>query len=94
MGSFIPYFVSTDSLPAMRAKHVFSEADRVLRFQHLCSSYHSVKIAGYGNEDDPHRSEDDLLMKLGDLMNASQESCKILYQCSCPEIDKLVDICR
>ncbi len=59
-----------------RAKHVYGEAARVLRFQSVCNS-------------EPAES----VRLLGDLMNQSHASCRDLYECSCPELDQLVDIC-
>lgn len=35
-----------------------------------------------------------VLQDMGKLMNESQDSCREVYECSCPEIDKLVDIAR
>ncbi|KAL6106567.1 galk2 [Pungitius sinensis] len=35
----------------------------------------------------------DSVRLLGDLMNRSHASCRDLYECSCPELDTLVDIC-
>ncbi|XP_070619340.1 N-acetylgalactosamine kinase isoform X2 [Erythrolamprus reginae] len=60
-----------------RAKHVFSEAARVLEFKKICAE-----------------APDDAIALLGDLMNRSHASCRDLYECSCPELDQLVDICR
>ncbi|XP_007479998.1 N-acetylgalactosamine kinase isoform X5 [Monodelphis domestica] len=60
-----------------RAKHVFSEAARVLQFKKIC-------------EEAPANS----IQLLGDLMNQSHVSCRTLYECSCPELDRLVDLCR
>ncbi|XP_078113352.1 N-acetylgalactosamine kinase [Sander vitreus] len=59
-----------------RAKHVYGEAARVLRFKNVCDS-------------EPAES----VQLLGDLMNQSHASCRDLYECSCPELDQLVDIC-
>ncbi|KAL8120326.1 galactokinase-like [Apium graveolens] len=62
-----------------RASHVYSEAKRVFNFRDAVSSA---------------SSEEDKLKKLGDLMNESHYSCSILYECSCPELEELVKICR
>ncbi|KAL5541497.1 hypothetical protein UlMin_009207 [Ulmus minor] len=62
-----------------RAAHVYSEAKRV----------HAFKDTVYSNI-----SEEDMLKKLGDLMNESHHSCSVLYECSCPELEELVKICR
>ncbi|KAL0305249.1 UNVERIFIED_CONTAM: Galactokinase [Sesamum angustifolium] len=62
-----------------RAAHVYSEAKRVYAFKDTVSS----KL-----------SEEDMLKKLGDLMNDSHYSCSVLYECSCPELEELVKICR
>uniref|UniRef100_A0A5B7AA30 Putative galactokinase 1 n=1 Tax=Davidia involucrata TaxID=16924 RepID=A0A5B7AA30_DAVIN len=62
-----------------RASHVYSEAKRVYAFKDTVSS----KL-----------SEEDMLKKLGDLMNESHYSCSVLYECSCPELEELVKICR
>eukprot|EP00066_Takifugu_rubripes_P004408 XP_003967762.1 PREDICTED: N-acetylgalactosamine kinase [Takifugu rubripes] len=59
-----------------RAKHVYGEAARVLRFQSVCSSEGA-----------------DSIQTLGELMNQSHASCRDLYECSCPQLDQLVDVC-
>uniref|UniRef100_A0ACB8E5J2 N-acetylgalactosamine kinase n=2 Tax=Sphaerodactylus townsendi TaxID=933632 RepID=A0ACB8E5J2_9SAUR len=59
-----------------RAKHVYSEAARVLEFKKIC-------------EEAPVGA----VRLLGDLMNQSHASCRDLYECSCPELNQLADIC-
>jgi galactokinase len=66
-----------------RAKHVFSEAKRVIEFRDVCEKSN----AGTGLQGD------ELLTKLGKLMTESQESCKNNFNCSCPELDELTSIC-
>lgn len=66
----------TDFRLHQRAKHVYSEAARVLEFKSVCDS-------------EPAES----IQLLGKLMNQSHASCRDLYECSCPELDQLVDIC-
>ncbi|PAA82101.1 hypothetical protein BOX15_Mlig018010g2, partial [Macrostomum lignano] len=65
-----------------RALHVFNEAQRVLDFRDACGR------AGSGDNDE------NLAARLGELMNASHQSCSELYNCSCPELDRLCQICR
>ncbi len=79
---FCSFFCAAHSIPARRSKHCYSEAQRVLDFQSLCQ------------ENKREESNDKILRQLGSLMNASQESCRDLYNCSCPELDRLVEICR
>ncbi|KAL8941355.1 MAG: hypothetical protein Q9216_002294 [Gyalolechia sp. 2 TL-2023] len=64
-----------------RARHVFSEALRVMAFKQLL-------------EDPGSAQNPDLLFRLGALMNETQVSCRDIYECSCPEIDQLCVIAR
>lgn len=68
-----------------RAKHVFSEALRVLQFRQTC-----LDVPGEVGEE----KHVEVLQRLGELMNESQASCAELYQCSCPEIDDLTRLAR
>ncbi|KAG6541475.1 hypothetical protein Mapa_017149 [Marchantia paleacea] len=61
-----------------RAKHVYSEAQRVYRFRDTVLSCDS---------------EDATLMRLGSLMDESHASCRDLYACSCAELEELVKVC-
>ena len=67
-----------------RALHVFTEAIRVSKFKALLKS--------------PQPSTPDegsaLLQALGALMNETQDSCRDIYNCSCPELDELCTIAR
>ncbi|XP_062848099.1 N-acetylgalactosamine kinase [Trichomycterus rosablanca] len=60
----------------LRARHVYSEAARVLEFKAVCDSPPSGAV-----------------LKLGELMNQSHASCRDFYECSCSELDQLVDTC-
>ncbi|XP_068662207.1 galactokinase-like [Aristolochia californica] len=62
-----------------RATHVYSEARRVYAFRDTVQS---------------DLSDEEKLKKLGDLMNESHYSCSVLYECSCPELEELVKVCR
>jgi len=70
-----------------RAKHVFTEALRVLEFRDACLA--AAQIA-----ETSETVSQATLRTLGQLMNNSQESCKTLYECSCPELDQLTTMAR
>ncbi|KAL8292829.1 hypothetical protein RQP46_000523 [Phenoliferia psychrophenolica] len=61
-----------------RARHVFSEALRVYQFKDLIQAAEDGSV--------------DLLHQLGALMNESQESCRDDFECSCPEINDVVQL--
>ncbi|CAM1507440.1 Fc.00g070810.m01.CDS01 [Cosmosporella sp. VM-42] len=67
-----------------RALHVFAEALRVLKFLTLL-------------ERPVHAGASDTTAfnaQLGDLLNETQDSCRDLYECSCPELDEICSISR
>lgn len=67
-----------------RAMHVFGEAIRVLKFMDLLSA-------------DPPQTEKEnteLLQALGELLNDTQDSCRDIYENSCPELDELCELAR
>lgn len=64
-----------------RALHVFTEALRVLQFYTLLER----PLHTGASDTSPFNQE------LGSIMNDTQESCRVLYENSCPEND---DICR
>ncbi|KAI1638577.1 ribosomal protein S5 domain 2-type protein [Biscogniauxia mediterranea] len=69
-----------------RALHVFTEALRVLQFLSL------LEDPAQAPPDAGHTAE--FNARLGDLMNQTQDSCRELYECSCPELDELCRIAR
>lgn len=76
IGSCFVFISVTHFKLYQRARHVYSEAARVLEFKAVCDSPPSGAV-----------------LKLGELMNQSHASCRDLYQCSCSELDQLVDTC-
>jgi len=64
-----------------RSVHVYSEAKRVFDFKAVADQH-----AG--------STSTRVLQELGALMNQSQTSCHELFDCSCPELEQLVKICR
>jgi len=63
-----------------RARHVYSEVNRVLEFERICA------------EADKH-GENTVVARLGEIMNGSHRSCAEDYECSCPELDSTVKEC-
>jgi galactokinase len=85
-----------------RAKHVYEEALRVLQFQSICLtagtgmlipiSCHSTR--SYFLLMPQTGSTRDALIQLGNLMNASQNSCAQQFECSHPRLDELTSLAR
>lgn len=69
-----------------RAKHVFTEALRVLQFRQICLDTASSPQESAGNISS--------LERLGRLMDESQISCAEVFECSCPELDELTRLAR
>ncbi|THH12665.1 hypothetical protein EW146_g7483 [Bondarzewia mesenterica] len=66
-----------------RAKHVLTEALRVLEFREICLRADTSAASG-----------EDVLEELGVLMNQSMDSCSKMFECSCPELEQLTAIAR
>ncbi|SOV04897.1 related to GAL1 - galactokinase [Ustilago sp. UG-2017a] len=68
-----------------RSKHVFTESLRVLQFQALCKAHQSPCSPEENTE---------VYKQLGALMDGSQASLRDLYNCSCDELNEVVDIAK
>lgn len=80
---FSKFKVEGDSFKLRRrALHVVEEARRVITFKDTLSSNAGKKLTQAQ------------LSSLGDLMNKTQDSCRDVYECSCPEIDDICKIAR
>lgn len=64
-----------------RAAHVYAEAERVYAF----------RAAAEGSGPAP---PGEALSRVGALMDASHASCRDLYECSCRELDELVEVAK
>lgn len=71
-----------------RALHVFSEALRVLEFMALLSNPSQTTLSSGVDSTAAYNAS------LGALLNATQDSCRDVYECSCDEIDQLCAIAR
>lgn len=67
-----------------RAMHVFGEAIRVLKFMDLLSA----------SPPQTKNENTELLQALGELLNDTQDSCRDIYENSCPELDELCELAR
>lgn len=75
-----------------RAKHVYSEALRVLQFRNVCLQ--SSSSTSPSTSPSTSSSSPSILHDLGNLMNSSQQSCAQDFECSCPELDRLTALAR
>ncbi|TQN63776.1 Galactokinase, partial [Colletotrichum shisoi] len=76
-----------------RALHVFEEALRVLQFMKVLEQEAPAPAPASGAA----AAADDTTAynrRLGAVLNATQDSCRDLYECSAPEIDELCRIAR
>ena len=82
-GYFSKFDVEGDTFKLrQRALHVVEEARRVVAFKDTLTSNAGKKLTS------------EQLSFLGDLMNKTQDSCRDVYECSCPEIDDICTIAR
>lgn len=82
-----------------RAAHVFAEAERVFKFKDTANTPDAVTDTASTSDtvtDTANMPADtgDTATKLGRLMDESHTSCSQLYECSCPELDQLIHLCK
>lgn len=68
-----------------RSLHVFTEAKRVKMLIETVKNYNN-------NNEEKEEEEEFFLNRIGQILNQGQESCKVLYECSCKELDETVEI--
>lgn len=72
--------IKSDLKLHQRSSHVYREAARVYEFRKVC--------------EDESLDEESKIHRLGSLMNDSHESLRVKYECSCSELDSMVQACR
>eukprot|EP01036_Dinobryon_divergens_P022306 gene22306-30550_t len=78
-----------------RALHVYGEAERVKAFVSTCDLLASSASGETGAENGSSDVDNDMATNLlADLMNQSHESTRLLYDCSCQDLDRLCSIMR
>ena len=75
-----------------RVRHVYGEALRVVEFMDLLENSSRRPLQTEEGEEDNNKNTTEYNKQLGALLSASQKSCSQDFNCSCEEIDRLVDI--
>ncbi|SNX82840.1 related to GAL1 - galactokinase [Melanopsichium pennsylvanicum] len=75
-----------------RSKHVFTESLRVLEFQALCKAHQNPSSSSSSSSSSGSKKE--VYKQLGALMGASQNSLRDLYDCSCEELNQVIEIAK
>ncbi|PWY98565.1 Galactokinase [Testicularia cyperi] len=75
-----------------RSRHVLTEALRVLQFCALCASNSSSSSSS--SSGDSNDGGAGLYAQLGALMDGSQASLRDYFDCSCPELNEIIEIAK